>query len=391
MNRTLNEGYLQLLAPMEQEMFRLLRKLVLQPSYSRDKGDVDAVGGLLAKELSCLPVDLETIEEHEVGNHLMFRTPACKRHDRSILLVGHMDTVFPRESGFNWYREDQVNVYGPGVIDMKGGLVAAVFALKALHKLELLEDIPITLVCNSDEEIGSPTSASLLTDLAYRGILGLVFECGGLNGEVVTGRKGKTGYTLDVNGQAGHAAFAGAKKASAILEMAYKIIALEKLNDTGKQLVVNVGTVFGGIGPNTIAESCSVQIDTRYLSNDDGKQCSASITEIADNCHIPGTSGKLTRVSGRYPMEQSPANLELFEKIKVIATALGMQIGHQLRSGVSDANTLASAGLPVLDGLGPVGSCDHSDREFMVRGSLLPRTALAAGLIVAGWNAFTSS
>ncbi len=357
-------------------MFRFLREIVLQPSFSRDKEDVDAVGLLITRELAGLPMTMETVEQEKLGDHLVFRSPACSKHERSILLVGHMDTVFPRTSGFDWYKDEGTIVRGPGVIDMKGGLVTAIFALKALHKKGLLDEIPITLICNSDEEIGSPSSYELFCNEAQKGIFGLVFECGGLKGEIVTGRKGKSGYTLQVHGKAGHAAFAGKNKPSAILEMAHKIIAIEALNAPARQLVVNIGTIEGGIGPNTVPEFCSVSIDTRFINKQDGSECMKAIQKISDIPTIQKTTATLSLDSGRKPMEPSAANKRLYQHINAIAEKLGAPIAEELRSGVSDANTLGSVGLPVVDGMGPIGAHDHSDREYMVRDSLAQRTVL---------------
>jgi len=386
MDSNMIEEFRNFLLKNENDQFRLLEKLVLQPSFSGNKQEVDKLGVIISQELSSLPMSLETVEQCKTGNHLLFRSPACSRHKNSILLVGHMDTVFPPESGFDWYREEGKKVFGPGVIDMKGGLVTAIFALKALQHQDLLKKIPITLICNSDEEIGSPTSIELITEQAKKGLFGLVFECGGLDGEIVTGRKGKTGLTLDVSGKGGHAAFAGSDKPSAVLELAHKIIAIEQLNDPERQLAVNVGTIEGGIGPNTIPEKAVAKIDTRYRTQSDGDIVASSLRAIAKKCVVPGTTGVLTHTSFRPPMEQSMNNLILFQHIKDIADRLKITAKAEIRSGVSDANIMAAAGLPVVDGMGPIGDCDHSDCEYMIRESLPLKTLLSTVAIADGWH-----
>jgi len=370
----------------DQELFRFLRELVLEQSFSRNKAGVDRVGRLIVREMAELPLHCSRVEQSELGDHLLFHSPACGAGRRPILLVGHMDTVFPPDSGFDGYREDDGRVFGPGVIDMKGGLATAVFALKALHHCGLLEQIPLTLICNSDEEIGSPTSAGIITREAEESLFGLVFECGGLNGEAVTGRKGKIGYALEVSGRAGHAAFAGTAKASAILELAHKVIAIERLNDPDRQLVVNVGTIRGGIGPNTVPEHAAAQIDIRYLTATDGQDCDLALRRIATDCRTAGTRGALTATSSRPPMVQTVANGRLFDCIRRQAEDLGLPFLAELRSGVSDANTIAAAGIPVVDGLGPIGDCDHSRNEYMLRESLPQRTLLAAAAIAGCWR-----
>jgi glutamate carboxypeptidase len=382
------EKFRKFLIEREKDQFLLLKKLVLQPSYSKNKNDVDSMGKMISHELAELKMSQETVVQSETGNHLIFRSLACKNHDKSILLVGHMDTVFPPESGFDWYREKDNKIFGPGVIDMKGGLVTIIFALKSLDHYGLLTKIPVTVICNSDEEIGSPTSKDLIVEEAKKAIFALVFECGGMNYEIVTGRKGKSGLTLEVIGKAGHAAFAGSVKQSAILELAHKIIAIEQLNDPICQLVVNVGTIEGGIGPNTVPEKASAQIDIRYLSHSDGETCIASIKSIADNCSVIGTKGVLKWKSGRTPMAQSPGNLALFRQIKNMAEKLKIPIKAELRSGVSDANTIATTSLPVVDGMGPIGDCDHSDQEYMIRDSLHLKTLLSAVVIDNGWTEY---
>lgn len=368
------------------DLFDFLEKLVLQPSYTFDKDGVDTVGKTIIDELTPCQMVLDISEETDMGNHLVFRSRAMASGSPSLLLVGHMDTVYPPESQFNWFRAQNGKVFGPGVIDMKGGLAAAVYALKALYSCDLLRTIPITFICNSDEEKGSPTSRDLIIREAEKAAMALVFECGGPNGEIVTGRKGKRGYTIEVLGEAGHAAFAGDGKSSAILELAQKTIELEKLNNPENQLVVNVGVVSGGIGANTIAEKAEAQIDTRFVNHHDGYYSRARINDIVSQCHVPGTRAKMRVTSEREPMEQTARNHRLFRHIQREAEQLHIDIKEEFRSGVSDANTIATTGTPVVDGLGPIGGCDHSDKEYMVQQSLPERTVLAAVSIASAWQ-----
>ncbi|MFW2366501.1 MAG: M20/M25/M40 family metallo-hydrolase [Desulforhopalus sp.] len=379
---------LDFLERCEPEQFKLLEGLVLQPSFSRYKEGVDAVGRLITDSLQGTGMSLETVSENELGDHLIFRSPGFRAGGQSVLLVGHMDTVFPVDSGFNFYRENGNKVHGPGVIDMKGGLVVTIFAIKALAARGLLKSLPLTFICNSDEEIGSPSSAQLIRAEAGKAAFGLGFECGGMGGEVVTGRKGKMGYKLSIQGRAGHAAFAGPEKMSAILELAHKVIALEQLNDPERKIVVNVGVVTGGVGPNSIAESAMALIDTRFLEQSDAIETDLKIAQIVAEQVVAGTQGVLQPTSSRLPMEQTDANKKLFRLIRQQSEVLGIACREELRSGVSDANTMAEAGIPVVDGLGPIGDCDHSDREYMVRDSLLARTKLAALTILGGWESF---
>ncbi len=384
----MKESLIAFVEKSQKEQFSLLEDLVLQPSFSRFKEGVDAVGQKISASLKDTGMALETVRESEVGNQLVFRSPAYRTGLPALLLIGHMDTVYPLDSTFNSYRDDGRKVFGPGVVDMKGGLVAAIFAIRALAKGGLLAKIPLTFICNSDEEIGSPASWPLIQTEAERSLLALGFECGGLNGEVVTGRKGKAGYLLAVKGQAGHAAFAGSDKASAILELAHKIIALERLNDFQRKVIVNVGVIKGGIGPNTVADSAMAEIDTRFLEMADAEDTAIKIEKIALECSVPGTRAELYRTPARAPMIQSAANKKLFQLISREADLLGLPCREELRSGVSDVNTIAETGIPAVDGMGPIGDCDHSEREYMIRESLPARTKLAALSILSSWDHF---
>ncbi len=365
-----------------EKMFALLRELVTIQSGSLNKEGVDRVGRVIERSLADLPLLCRRIRQDELGDHLLFSTPAAK-HDaagerKNILITGHMDTVFPQDTDFTWYLEDADKAYGPGVIDMKGGLVVTIFALRALAAQGLLADLPIMVLFNSDEEIGSPSSTPLLRELATDTCCGLVTECGGLQGEVVTGRRGKRGYHLEVHGRAGHAAFAGKNKASAIIEIARKILAMEALNDPESGLVVNVGTVQGGIGPNTVAEHAAAEIDTRYCSEVSGRELGRMLDSITAKNNIDGVSASLQVTHDRPLMEAGVANKKLFSLFAEQAQEFGIPLCEEFRAGVSDANTLAGEGVPVLDGLGPIGEYDHSEREYMLKSSLMQRSQLLA-------------
>jgi glutamate carboxypeptidase len=386
----MKESLIAFIEKSQTEQFNLLEQLVLQQSFSRFKVGVDTVGKIIAASLQGTGMSVDIVRESEVGDQLVFRSPAYRSGIPALLLIGHVDTVYPFDSLFNWYKDDGCKVFGPGVIDMKGGLVTAIFAIKALAASNLLEKIPITFICNSDEEIGSHASGPLIKTEAERSLLGLGFECGGLNGEVVTGRKGVARYLLAVKGRAGHAAFAGSDKASAILELAHKIIALERINDYQREIVVNVGEIRGGIGSNTVADSAVAEIETRFLVLADAEETAAKIEQITLDCSVPGTRAELHRILSQVPMVQTAGNRELFQLVSREADMLGLSCREELRSGVSDVNIITEAGIPAVDGMGPIGDCDHCEREYMIRDSLPARTKLAALSILSSWNHFST-
>lgn len=362
-------------------MFDLLEELVRINSGSHNKPGVDAVGRVIGDALAGCGLVKAVIETEDVGNPLVFRVPVDSHRPPQVLLVGHMDTVFAADTDFTVYREDDTRVYGPGVIDMKGGLVAGIFAIKALCAAGLLRRIPLAFVCTGDEEIGSLYSRALIQQEARKSTCALVLEAGGLNGEVVTGRKGNLSARLTVTGRAGHAAFAGPDKASAIVELAHQILAIEALNDPAAGLSANVGTVAGGIGPNTVAAHAEARLDFRFIHPEDGERLKSRLSDICGKPTLPGAVCQLELLSGRPPMPLNAANQRLYRRIDRVARRLGIAIGPEFRAGVSDANVIAEIGTPVIDGLGPIGAGDHSPREYMLKDSLPQRTLLLAGIL----------
>lgn len=357
-------------------MIELLEELVVIQSGTANKSGVDKVADVIIREMTGIGFDCERIPQTRAGDHIVARSPGHNSDDKQILMIGHMDTVFPADTSFNYFKEDSKNCYGPGVADMKGGLLVGIYALKALWDVNRFNNTPITFIFNSDEETGSGTSRELIASEAEKSLAAFVFEAGGLNNEVVTGRKGNFSAELSIEGKAGHAAFAGTDKASAILEMAHKIIAIEELNAPDKGVSANAGTVTGGIGSNTVAQRSKARLDFRFLSKQDHSRLHSRVEKIAAQTVIPGTRSKLRIVSSRPAMPQTTGNQNLFQWMKSIGDSMGIHISQELRQGVSDANLVADAGIPVLDGLGPIGAKDHSEDEYILSQSLFDRTIL---------------
>ncbi len=368
---------LDFLASREREALGLLQRLVEIQSGSRNKAGLDRMADAMAEVLSRVLPDVRTIPFENYGNMVRASTHAGnRRREWRILLVGHMDTVFPEDTPFTSYREDDLHCYGPGVYDMKGGLVVGVYALKALHHLGILSDIPLTFLCNSDEEIGSPASRAWIEEQTGGCRGAFVLEGGGLSREVVTGRKGRLGLKLTVRGRAGHAAGTG-PKAGAVLGIAHKIIALEALNGT-PDITVNVGRIEGGIGPNTVAEWAEALVDVRFSTQESGLRAERAIEAVVQAVEVAGVFSETTVIAGRPPMPQSEGNGRLFSLVQGQARALGYECPEEFRSGVSDANFIAARSVPVLDGLGPMGDLDHSDREYILKHGVMERAALLA-------------
>ena len=374
------------LTSRETDMFAFLEEIIRIQSGSHNKTGIDLTARTIANAFQGLDVSTQTIAQQLQGNNLVVRSSAQPTAEKQVLLVGHMDTVFLEDTDFNWYRADNDKCYGPGVVDMKGGLVVGIYALKALQKLSLLKQIPITFIFNSDEEIGSRNSIDLIQREANSSAFAFVLEAGGLENEVVTGRKGNLTIEIHIEGRAGHAAFATKNKPSAILEMAHKIIAFESLNDFDKGITINVGKIEGGIGSNTIPEFSSAQVDFRFVDPSDLRNLEEKVTEMANKVIVPGTQSRVDFITGRPPMQQSQGNKRLFQTTADIANHMGYPVKEQYRFGVSDANFIADLKVPVIDGLGPIGGRDHSRDEYMIKQSLLKRTILLACSIIECWN-----
>jgi len=363
------------------EMIHLLEKVVRINSHTGNKTGVDAVGRIFVDELASLGLSIERLPQTNYGDLLIASTPSISDSD-NILLCGHMDTVFPADSPFNWFCQTEGKCFGPGTADMKGGLVVALFAIKFLAEAELLLKTPLRFLLNSEEESGSPVSTPAIQKLATESRAALVFECSGKKGEAVTARKGKLGFRLEIIGKAGHAGYSGAIKPSALLELAHKVISLEDLNGLKPGMTVNVGQAHGGTGANIVPERAWALIDVRLSDKETEQLFQKELERLVNQVQVPGVKTSINHTSSRPPMPASSGNRALFERIKICGDALGLDLMNESRGGVSDANIIAAQGTPVLDGLGPIGAEDHSDREYIITDTLAERTALA-GLLIA--------
>ena len=374
----------------EPEMLALLERIVRINSHSENVKGVNAVGAALRQTMIDMGFAVAVDAHTRCGNNLVAKNTLQDTPGPRILLCGHMDTVFPDDGSFDCFERRGDRIIGPGVIDMKGGLVVAIYALRALQSLGLLDEIPVSFIFNSDEEIGSPCSRDLIINQAKTCAAAFVFECAGLKGQAATGRKGKISFDVETTGESGHAGNRPGGKASAILELAHKTIALEALNDPDKDVSVNVGVVSGGLGPNTIAPSARARVEARYRTARDGRELEDAVAGIMAAPVIPGTTAGAERIPGRPAMETTAHIRELYAVARDAARETGLPFGEEFRGGVSDANFIAHAGVPVLDGLGPVGDLDHSPNEYMVTASLAERALLAACVIRRTFEALCS-
>jgi glutamate carboxypeptidase len=297
-----------------------------------------------------------------------------------LLLVGHMDTVFePGTAALRPFRVDGDRARGPGVSDMKGGLLAGLAALAALD--EAGSRPSATFVANPDEEIGSPFSGPVIRELAAEHDVALVLECARANGDIVSARKGIADLVVTVRGRAAHAGVEPEKGRSAILAAARLVGSLHELNGRWPTVSCNVGVIAGGTRPNVVPAECRFEVDLRAANTDEFAAATAAMTELLATPTLPDTTVEHEVTASHPPMEKSPAAARLVELAVAMAAELGFELHDAATGGASDANTTASAGLPTLDGLGPIGGDDHAPPEWLDLTSVAPRTTLLAGLI----------
>jgi glutamate carboxypeptidase len=302
-----------------------------------------------------------------------------------LLLIGHLDTVFdPGTAALRPFRMEDGVAHGPGVTDMKSGLLAGLYALKALiGERGGLPFERLVFVANPDEEIGSPTSTPHIRAIAADVDVALVLECARANGDIVSARKGILHTRLNVRGLAAHAGVEPEKGRSAILEAARIVTDLHALNGRWPGVTVNVGVIDGGTRPNVVPEHCALEVDVRATSREALEAAEAELRRIADSTEVPDTSVEFETMARWWPMEKLERSGRLVEHAQAVAEALGFEVRDASTGGASDANTTSTMGIPSLDGLGPIGGNDHSPAEYLDVESIVPRTTMLAGLLLA--------
>lgn len=379
-------------------MLSLLKQLVEIESPSHDKIAVDRVGFLVAERCRLLGGRVKVHSNPDHGNNLevcFSPSPPVSpesRHRkdsdqklptgenrRGILLLAHMDTVFPIGTLEHMpFHEKDGKVFGPGASDMKGGIVVILTALGAALESGNLRH-PVTALFTSDEEIGSDTSRELIIKLASHSSLVLVLEPGMVDGSVKTWRKGVGEYSIVVTGRAAHAGGDHAKGRNAIEEMSRQVLAIQKLTDYDKGTTLNVGVIRGGIASNVVPAECRIEVDLRVMQVAEAERIDSAIRNLK-----PVLEGARIEVTGglnRPPMPYNETIRSTFEKVRTIAAQEDITLTASGTGGASDANFVASLGIPLLDGLGPAGGEYHSEREYIFKDSLLERARLLAAIM----------
>ena len=380
----------------EKNMLEMLERITNINSGSLNKQGVNELASIFSEELRLLGFSISTLPGEVI------EMPSCPGSDYNVdvadhvlasksgsgsrlLMMGHFDTVFPLDSPFQEFSREGDTMYGPGVSDMKGGLVVMLYALKALNENGGLSDKSITVLLNSDEEMGSLSSRKYLEEQAMLHDWGLVYESSG-NNRLTRERKGLGQARFVVHGRASHAGGAHEQGRSAIKELAYKIVQIENITDYETGVTVNVGVVSGGEARNTIAPCAEALIDLRYPRAQQGIDTVAKFEKIFGSIYsYPVDSGEITTESWsnlhRPAKIATPESDYLLNKTIAIGRLLGQELGIGDSGGGTDGSLTQAVGLPTLDSLGSAGTGAHSNREQGRVSSLIERAKLSAVLI----------
>jgi glutamate carboxypeptidase len=361
----------------QQAMIQMLQELVDIDSPSDDRQAVNRVAERLAEEFVRLGARSQRLEQIAFGDHLRME---WGQGERQILLLGHMDTVWPMgETQKRPFAVEGQRATGPGIFDMKGGLVVGYYALAALRELGLAPGFRLVFFFNSDEEWGSPTSRALIEEEARRSDAALVLEPS-REGALVVWRKGAGRFEIEVQGMASHAGAAHEQGVSAVEELARQVLDLEAMTDYGRGTTVNVGLVQGGSKVNVRPASAWAEIDVRITTADEARRMTKAILDLRP--HHPEATLVVSGRVHRPPWEMSPQSQALFERARGVGRRLGLDLEPAGAGGVSDGNLTAALGIPTLDGLGVVGNDAHALTEWADLTSLPRRAALLAELLL---------
>ena len=355
----------------------VLRELVQQESPSEDRQAVNAAMNLverIAREDGARP---KRHKQREFGDILELHFGPSRSLQKPVLLLGHLDTVWPigTLAQMPWRVADD-RYWGPGVLDMKAGVVMALAAVNALKEINLAR--PATLLLNSEEEVGSPVSRPITERLALESSAVFVLEpAQGL--AYKTARKGVGVYHVQVTGVGAHSGVDFERGHSAVLELAKQVQAISKFTNLARKLTVNCGVIAGGTRSNVVAANAYTEVDVRIAKASDA----AYVERLFRGLKVSDPRCKLTITGGfnRPPMERKTGTIALFKKARSLAAELGFTLEEAATGGGSDGNFTAALGVPTLDGMGAVGDGAHAAHESVLIEHLIPRTALLAAMI----------
>lgn len=364
------------------QMEAALEAMVLINSFTSNPEGGRKTGELVKQAFAIPGVSCEVVKSDKFADHLVF---SSQGKGAPVALIGHLDTVFP-PGKFEGYKKDGDKRRGPGVLDMKSGLVTIAWAIRALVEAKKLSEVPpLKVVVVSDEEIGSPEGAPIIQRVCEGAQAALVFESGRTNDAIVTARKGVGYYDVTFTGKPAHAGNNHADGINAIWACSRYVELAQKLTDYPRGLTVNAGKISGGTSKNTVPDTCVVELDVRFQTKKDAEWVQAELKRLAEEAAatVKGASAKFDGGVVRYPMERTEHSVKLLEKYAACAKAEGLAADEAPRvGGGSDACTTSAMGIPSIDALGPRGTGFHTPDEYIELPTLVPRAAALARLLL---------
>ncbi|MBV9688308.1 MAG: M20 family metallopeptidase [Ktedonobacteraceae bacterium] len=363
-----------------------LKAIVNIDSGTYNKAGVDRVGAYLQERFHSFGFSTAFDHQQDYGDNLVATHRGRAPKGQRILLVGHMDTVFPdgeaQRRPFALGERNGMHIAtGPGVLDMKSGVLIGLYGLHILIEAQQTDYQSVTFICNSDEELGSPASKALIRELARQSDAVIVLEAGRTKTTVVSSRRGCGKYRIEVRGISAHAGVALQKGRNAILELSYQVQAMQALNGTIPGTSVSVGVIGGGERTNVVPDFAYCEMDVRASDEAGLHALDAAIRKVASKTMLDGTSITVSSDIHFMPFERSPQNHPLIEMAREAGRELGLKIEDVGSGGASDANGTSSIGIPTIDGLGAGGDLAHNPNEYIELDYLPIRIALLSGLV----------
>ena len=355
-----------------------LKRYVDQPSGTFDKEDVAKVAGMFAEDFESLGFSVKLIEGQKFGPKVL---ATLGTGDKQLMLMGHMDTVFPRDVYVPYKDLGGGRAMGSGIIDMKGGVVVMLYALReALPKLDL-DKVRLTVLLNPDEEIGSPESHDLIFETASQSAAALSFEPSGIDGRFTCARKGVTSVEVRCEGIPGHAGAKYKECASAIQALCAHITKLYTLRDDSRDISFNAGLITGGTAENVVAPTAKANCEFRYFNEAYKPELMERIAAICAEVPVPGVTTAIEFGASHPAIDLNEKSQALLDKALAICARQGIARHHERTGGAGDISIAGQAGIGVLDGLGLSGDKMHTVEEWAYLDSLPEQIALAAALI----------
>ncbi|OED45035.1 peptidase M20 [Endozoicomonas sp. (ex Bugula neritina AB1)] len=357
-----------------------LRPLINVDCGTLTKDGIEKIVSIMSEKYQHLGWDIKRIDLGEAGSGLEVRNKP-DTDDIDVLLIGHLDTVFPEGTvAKRPMSVDGNRAFGPGVSDMKSGVLNIVYALRGMDK-EVLDKLSICVCMNPDEEIGSTYSSDWLSIVALKSKQVLVAEAARADGSLVKARKGMARYELEFKGKAAHAGNEPEKGRSAITEMAHWIITIDQMTNFKTGTTFNSGVVEGGSGANVVADYAKNVVDVRFWDNNEYAEADRKISEMTEMPFMDEVSVVAKRVAHKPAMVPTEKTEALMKLVESAGSEVGIDIQWKAVGGGSDANNTAALGIPSLDGLGPIGGGFHSEDEYLELDSIEPRIRLLQQVI----------